>query len=162
MNSTTPAIPLTPCLCNSQSHLCTCPSDLRSVTTEELKLYPHVRKFYSCDTNLLEHVHIMMSTIKPETVLIEENLGQPRRRRTRMSKQRAKILITEYCCTKKLSESMKFPVNKRDDLSFWIVGLSFHRLTIDLYCSMNMNNILLALRGLKRRGKRDFFHMLTH
>ncbi|CAF2741845.1 unnamed protein product [Rotaria sp. Silwood2] len=75
---------------------------------QEQQLYPHMRKLYNHDTDLLEYVYIIMSTIKPTESLNkqqDETLGQQqqqqqpqhRRRQTRISKQRAKVLITEYC-----------------------------------------------------------------
>ncbi|CAF1300776.1 unnamed protein product [Rotaria sordida] len=81
---------------------------------QQQHLYPHMRKLYNHDTNLLEYVYIIMSTIKPNDSINkqqqqqqqDETLGQQqqqqqqqqhRRRQTRISKQRAKVLITEYC-----------------------------------------------------------------
>ncbi len=75
-----------------------------------------MRKVYNDDTNLLECVHIIMSTIKPECSINEqqeETIAQRRRRRTRVSKQRAKVLITEYC-TRKIADNIKIPTNKRN------------------------------------------------
>jgi len=71
-----------------------------------------MRKVYDDETDLLEHVHIIMSTIKPERSVNEqpeETTAQRRRRRTRVSKQRAKVLITEYC-----TRNIKVSVNKRN------------------------------------------------
>ena len=108
--------------------LCTCESYNRnsnafSHDNDGRQLYPHMRKFYNEDTDLLEHVHIVMSTVKPESLSHdrgddddeEETLAQRRRRRTRVSKQRAKVLITEYC-TKKIGENFKRHTNKRNHL----------------------------------------------
>ena len=72
-------------------------------------------KVYDGDTDLLEHVHIIMSTIKPEYLIQEqdESMEQRRRRRTRVSKQRAKVLITEYC-SRKIVDKIKISANKRN------------------------------------------------
>ena len=72
-------------------------------------------KVYDGDTDLLEHVHIIMSTIKPEYSIQEqdESMEQRRRRRTRVSKQRAKVLITEYC-SRKIVDKIKISANKRN------------------------------------------------
>jgi hypothetical protein len=78
-----------------------------------------MRKIYNDDTDLLEYVHIIMSTIKPECPQNdqssqEETIEQRRRRRSsRVSKQRAKVLITEYC-TRKIVDNIKLYSNKRN------------------------------------------------
>lgn len=78
------------------------------------QLYPHMRKVYNDDTDLLEYVHIIMSTIKPECSMSEEEtIAERRRRPTRVSKQRAKVLITEYC-TRKIADNIKISSNKRN------------------------------------------------
>ena len=80
------------------------------------QLYPHMRKVYDEDTALLEHVHIIMSTTKPQCSLQEakeEPTVQRRRRPTRVSKQRAKVLITEYC-SRKIVDNVRVPTNKRN------------------------------------------------
>ncbi|CAF4105441.1 unnamed protein product [Rotaria sp. Silwood1] len=67
-----------------------------------------MRKLYNHDTDLLEYVYIIMSTVKPNDSINkqlqqDEILGQQqqhRRQQTRISKQRAKVLITEYCRNK--------------------------------------------------------------
>lgn len=81
---------------------------------DQPQLYPHMRKVYNSDTDLLEYVNIIMSTVKPECSTNEQQqqeepiIIQRRPRRTRISKQRAKVLITEYC-TRKISD-----INKRN------------------------------------------------
>jgi hypothetical protein len=75
-----------------------------------------MRKVYNNDTDLLECVHIIMSTIKPECSINEqqeETIEQRRRQRTRVSKQRAKVLITKYC-TRKIVDHIKVSTNKRN------------------------------------------------
>jgi hypothetical protein len=75
-----------------------------------------MRKVYNDDTDLLEYVHIIMSTIKPEDSHHEqqkETITQRCRRPTRVSKQRAKVLITEYC-TRKIVDNIKLHSNKRN------------------------------------------------
>lgn len=69
------------------------------------QLYSHMRKVYDRDTALLEHVYITMSTARPQHCIHDvrlESITQRRRRPTRVSKQRAKVLITEYCSRKTL------------------------------------------------------------
>jgi hypothetical protein len=83
---------------------------------QQQQLYPHMRKVYNDETDLLEHVHIIMSTIKPECSMDEqqeETVAERRRRRARISKQRAKVLITEYC-TRKITDNIKVQTNKRN------------------------------------------------
>lgn len=59
------------------------------------QLYPHIRKLYDDDTDSLEYVYIVMSTVKPtqSNTKQQDVLSQ----QTRISKQRAKVRITEYC-----------------------------------------------------------------
>ena len=121
------------------NHLCACStynrngnaftSDHETSVFSEPTLYPHVRKFYNSDTAVLEHVRITMSTSKPASPTDEcqeETMAQRRRRRTRISKQRAKVLITEYC-TKKIGDSAKVTTNKRSYLSLWFLSFDFRR-----------------------------------
>jgi hypothetical protein len=107
-----------------KTKICTCQSYNRNTNAftsdqdsqQQQQLYPHMRKVYNDDTDLLEHVHIIMSTIKPEGSIHEqqdETIAQRRRRRTRVSKQRAKLLITEYC-TRKIADNIKLSTNKRN------------------------------------------------
>ena len=103
--------------------ICTCQSYNRNTNalvndTDNQQLYPHMRKIYNDDTDLLEYVHIIMSTIKPECPqndqsTQEETIAQRRCRRSRVSKQRAKVLITEYC-TRKIVDNIKLCSNKRN------------------------------------------------
>ncbi len=73
-----------------------------------------MRKVYDDDTDLLEHVYIIMSKIKPtECSVNEESTAQRRHQRARVSKQRAKVLITEYC-TRKIVDNIKCQGNKRN------------------------------------------------
>lgn len=108
----------------SKNKLCTCQTYNRNTNAfnsdndnqQQQQVYPHMRKVYNDDTDLLEYVHIIMSTIKPECSINEqqeETIAQRRRRRTRVSKQRAKVLITEYC-TRKIADNIKFQTNKRN------------------------------------------------
>lgn len=100
--------------------LCTCQSLNRNTNAltndnDNQQVYPHMRKVYDDDTDLLEHVHIIMSTIKPDYSIQEqeESMEQRRRRRARVSKQRAKVLITEYC-SRKIVDKIKISANKRN------------------------------------------------
>ncbi|CAF3288160.1 unnamed protein product [Rotaria socialis] len=105
------------CLCNpsnridiSNSKFCTCEAYNRNnnADIQEEKLYPCIRKIYNNDTDLLEQVHVVMSKDKPENAITE-----PRRRHGRISKQRAKLFITEYC-TRKNDDNISFETNKRN------------------------------------------------
>lgn len=91
-------------------------------STPSTIVYPHIRKIYNHETSILEYVHIVMSRNKPEEGGDddEQMIGQrPPRRRARVSKQRAKILITEFCTGKIPSmENVKMsPPNKRHESS---------------------------------------------
>jgi hypothetical protein len=90
---------------------------------QQQQLYPHMRKVYNDETALLEHVHIIMSTIKPECPVDEpppeETIAQRHRRRTRVSKQRAKVLITGYC-TRRIADNIKVSSNKRNHSSLCV------------------------------------------
>ncbi|CAF3744297.1 unnamed protein product [Rotaria sp. Silwood1] len=94
------------------NNICTCQQYNRNSNafhndneeSQQEQLYPHMRKLYNHETNLLEYVYIIMSTIKPndsinkqDEILGQQQQQQHRRRQTRISKQRAKVLITEYC-----------------------------------------------------------------
>jgi hypothetical protein len=90
-----------------------------------------MRKVYDDETDLLEHVHIIMSTIKPECPVDEqqeETIAQRHRRRTRVSKQRAKVLITEYC-TRKIADNIKVSGNKRNHSSLCFFFVSNRRIS---------------------------------
>ena len=97
-------------------------SDSDSEEQQQQQLYPHMRKVYDDETDLLEHVHIIMSTVKPDCSVNEqqqqpeETIAQRHRRHTRVSKQRAKVLITEYC-TRRVAENIKISSNKRNHSS---------------------------------------------
>ena len=121
------------------NHLCGCSTynrngnafttDSQTSVFPEPRLYPHMRKFYNHDTDLLEHVCVTMSPIKPDSSsdkLQVATMAERRPRRTRISKQRAKVLITEYC-TKKIGDSPKATTNKRSYLSLWFLSLDFIR-----------------------------------
>ncbi|UJR15009.1 hypothetical protein I4U23_001986 [Adineta vaga] len=103
------------------NRICTCQSLNRNTNAfshenENQQLYPHMRKVYDDDTDLLDQVHIIMSTIKPECSLNEqheESIAQRHRRHTRVSKQRAKVLITGYC-SRKIADNVKIAINKRN------------------------------------------------
>jgi len=108
----------------SKKKICTCQTYNRNSNAfnsdndsqQQQQLYPHMRKVYNNDTDLLECVHIIMSTIKPECSINEqqeEPIEQRRRQRTRVSKQRAKVLITKYC-TRKIVDNIKVSTNKRN------------------------------------------------
>lgn len=106
-----------------QIPICTCSSSNRNnnACTDDPHtpptIYPRIRKIYNHETALLEYVHIIMSTNKPdEGIEDEQTIGQRRRRRARVSKQRAKALISEYC-TRKIPENIKISTNKRHDSS---------------------------------------------
>lgn len=81
------------------------------------QLYPHMRKLYNDDTSLLEYVYIIMSTVKPDEPIAkpkeEPVIQKHHRRHTRISKQRAKVLITEYC-TRKIGDNLKIHSNLRN------------------------------------------------
>ncbi|CAF0823578.1 unnamed protein product [Adineta steineri] len=114
---------------NDKSGICTCQSYNRNTNAfcsdndsqQQQQLYPHMRKVYDNDTKLLEHVHIIMSTTKPICSINEQKqpeaiVQQRPPRRTRVSKQRARVLITEYC-SRKISDNIKVPTNKRNHSS---------------------------------------------
>ena len=90
---------------NRNNNACTNDQD-----SQQPQLYPHIRKIYNSDTCLLEYARIIMSTVKPD----DETIVQ--QRRARVSKQRAKVLISEYC-TRKLPENLKISTNKRNHSS---------------------------------------------
>ncbi len=107
---------------HGNNRICTCHSFNRNTNAfnsdndSQQQLYPHMRKVYNDDTDILEHVHIIMSTIKPECSINEqqeETMAQRSHRRARVSKQRAKVLITEYC-SRKIADNIKVPTNKRN------------------------------------------------
>ncbi|CAF3751997.1 unnamed protein product [Rotaria socialis] len=90
------------------THICTCRQYNRNTNAypndseeQQQQLYPQMRKLYNDDTDLLEYVYIIMSTVKPSDSLTkqqDETCEQPpHRQQTRVSKQRAKVRITEYC-----------------------------------------------------------------
>ena len=96
---------------------------MTSDSDSEQQLYPHMRKVYDDETDLLEHVHIIMSTVKPDCSVDEQQQQQPEetiaqrhRRHGRVSKQRAKVLITEYC-TRRIADNIKISSNKRNHSS---------------------------------------------
>jgi hypothetical protein len=77
-----------------------------------------MRKVYDSETDLLECVHVIMSPTKPESseneLLQEEPIAQRRCRRSRVSKQRAKALISEYCTRSKTGDNVKLKPKKRN------------------------------------------------
>lgn len=107
------------------SLICHCVSNNRNknvilneadTSTSDIQLFPHIKKIYDCETNSLEQVHIIMSTIRPDQKH-EEKVVYGRRHRTRVSKQKAKLLITE-CCSKRLPEPNKSKPNEVSSTSF--------------------------------------------
>ena len=85
---------------------------------QKIKFYPHMRKLYNDDTDSLEYVYIIMSTIKPKISMNKQQEGHTEQRyhhqHGRLSKQRAKVLITEYC--KKKIDNIKIHTSKRNYL----------------------------------------------
>ena len=115
------------CTCHTYNRNTNAFNNDQDNTQQPQQLYPHIRKTYDEETDALEHVHIIMSPIKPENFNNEEQeetVAQRRRRRTRISKQRAKALITEYC-TRKNSDTKKSSSNKRNhsSLLFFLISI---------------------------------------
>ena len=100
-----------PSSANRNNNACTADQD-----TPPPQLYPHIRKIYNSDTCLLEYARVIMSTIKPD-----DEVG--RQCRARVSKQRAKVLISGYCTRGKIPENVKLSTNKRIHSSLCLSSL---------------------------------------
>lgn len=104
-----------------QQNLCQChvynrnTNAIENEPTVPTQLYPHMRKVYNDETDRLEQVHITMSTVKPEQEIVNQQKSQ--RRRARISKQRAEVLITEYC-KRNIVNKLKASRKKRNYSSF--------------------------------------------